>query len=248
MKLLVISDVHSNVHALHAIEQQEGTWDAVLFAGDMIDFGLQPHEVVCWMRDHNVIAVAGNHDTGLAAIYNNGFLPLDDPLKAESFCHHNLSVLTKEDMEYVAALPLEVTVAFDGITYFMTHIYDYDDCHAILHHLEKYDSIDTFESYWLEKVGKTEGKRCLILGDSHHCMMLQLKKDTMVINPGAAGYNLGADSAYKGASYIVIEDGIPYFKWADYDTSADYQAVLTQMTKLEEWQRATGLAIFKPEK
>ncbi|MBR3844180.1 MAG: metallophosphoesterase family protein, partial [Clostridia bacterium] len=42
MKLLVISDVHSNVNALHAIEKQEGTWDTVLFAGDMIDFGLQP--------------------------------------------------------------------------------------------------------------------------------------------------------------------------------------------------------------
>ena len=248
MKLLVISDVHSNVHALHAIEQQEGSWDAVLFAGDMIDFGLQPHEVVEWMQKHNVIAVAGNHDTGLAQIYNNGFKPIDDPLKAKSFCEHNLSLLTPEDMAYVSALPLEITVEFDGITYFMTHIYDYNDGHAILHHLEQYDSIDTFEAYWQEKVGKTVGKRCLILGDSHHCMILQLRKDTMGLNPGAAGYNLGADSAYKGASYIVVEDGVPYFRWADYDTAEDFETVMTQMTQLEEWQRATGHAIFRPEK
>ncbi len=247
MKLLVISDVHSNIHALRAIENQEGSWDASLFAGDMIDFGLQPHEVVEWMRSHNVIAVAGNHDVGLANLYNNGFQPLADPLTAESFCHHNLSILTKEDMEYVSDLPLEITVEFDGITYYMTHIYDQEDGQALLHHLEKYHSVVSFEEYWQQKVGNTNGKRCLVLGDSHHCMMVQLKKDALIINPGAAGYNLGADSAYKGASYIVIEDGIPYFRWADYDTSEDYQTVLTKMTNLEEWQRATGIAIFKPE-
>ncbi len=247
MKILVISDVHSNVHALHAIEAKEKSWDAVLFAGDMIDFGLQPVEVVEWMQSHNVIAVAGNHDTGLAEIYNKGYTPLSDPFTAESFCHHNLSLLTEKHMEYVSSLPLEVTVKLDGVTYFMTHIYDYDDGQALLHQLEHYDSIASFEAYWTKKVGKTQGKRCLVLGDTHHCMMLQPRKDALVINPGAAGYNLGADSAYKGASYIIIEDGIPYFKWAEYDTAEDYQTVLEKMTGLDDWQKRTGLAIFKPE-
>ena len=247
MKILIVSDVHSNMRALEAIEQKEKTWDAVLFAGDMIDFGLQPHDVVQWMQTHNVIAVAGNHDTGLAAIYNRGFTPLTNPLLAESFCQHNLSVLTKEDMAYVSSLPLEITVEMDDITFFMTHIYNYEDGQALLHQLEQYNSIPSFEQYWQQKVGKTQGKRCLVLGDSHHSMLVQPIRDALILNPGAAGYNLGADSAYKGASYIVMQDGVPYFRWADYDTSQDYQTVLNEMTNLEEWQRATGLAIFKPE-
>jgi len=129
----------------------------------------------------------------------------------------------------------------------MRHIYDDQDGQALLHHLEQYHVISSFETYWRSKVGDTEGRRCLVLGDTHHCMMLQLKADAMVINPGAAGYNLGADSATKGASYIVIENGMPRFGWADYDTTTDYQTVVEKMPNLEKWQRDTGLAIFKPE-
>ncbi len=247
MKILVISDVHSNINALNAIEQKEKSFDAVLFAGDMVEYGLQPREVISWMRKNKVIAVAGNHDVGLSNTYKNGFIPLDNPLMAKSFLEHNLSLLTEEDMDYISSLPLEVKVEYDGITYFMTHIYDDNDGYALLHQMENYNFISSFEKYWEEKVGKTKGKRCLILGDTHHCMMVQLKADTLIINPGAAGYNLGPDSATKGANYIVIEDGIPYFRYADYDTTKDYNTVLNDMPNLDDWQKATGLLIFKPE-
>lgn len=244
MKILLISDVHSNIHALRAIEKQERTWDAVLFAGDMVDYGLQPQAVVAWMREHQAIAVAGNHDTALVAMYRQGFTPNEDPLQARSFCEHNLSSLSEEDLEYVAALPLEVTVTLDGITYFMTHIYDPNDEEALAHHLMQYHPLTSFERFWAEKVGETQGKRCLVLGHHHHCMLLQLKADAFIINPGAAGYKLGVDVGTKGASYIVMEDGIPYFRWADFDLSEDYKIVSEQMTQLEKGQRDSGLAIF----
>lgn len=247
MKILVISDVHSHIHGLRAIEQQEQTWDMVLFAGDMLDYGLQPAEVIGWMREHQVVAVAGNHDIGLVQMIDQGFERLRDPLMAQTFSGHNVSVLTDEDLEYVRQLPLEVTVVCDGVTYFMTHIYDDTDGQALLHHLEQYHSISSFEEYWQTKVGKTQGKRCLVLGDTHHCMMLQIGKDATIINPGAVGYKLGADTATKGATYIVIEDGVPYFRWADYDTREDYETVVNQMTNLEDWQRRTGIAIFQPQ-
>lgn len=247
MKILIISDVHSNYKALKTIEEKEKTFDAVLFAGDMVEFGLQPREVVDWMQKNKVIAVAGNHDIGLSNAYKNGFIPLENPLMAKTFLEHNLSLLTKEDMEYLSSLSLEVKVEFDGVTYFMTHIYDDSDGYALLHHLESYHSISKFEEFWAKKVGETKGKRCLILGDTHHCMMVQLKEDTLVINPGAAGYNLGPDAATKGASYIVIEDGIPCFRYANYDTAEEYNVVKNQMPNLDDWQKATGLLIFKPE-
>lgn len=247
MKILVISDVHSNINALDAIEKQEKTFDAVLFAGDMLEYGLQPKEVIAWMRKNKVIAVAGNHDSSMLETYKQGFVPLKNPLLAKSFAEHNLSLLDDEDMEYIASLPIEVKAQFDGVTYFMTHIYDDNDGYALLHHLESYHSISKFEEYWAKKVGETKGKRCLILGDTHHCMMVQLKRDTFIINPGSAGYNLGPDSSTKGASYLVIEDGIPYFRYADYDTSEDFNIVKDQMQNLDDWQKATGLLIFKPE-
>ncbi len=247
MKILVISDVHSNYKALKAIEEKEKSFDAVLFAGDMLEYGLQPREVVLWMQKNKVIAVAGNHDIGLSNAYKNGFIPLENPLMAKTFGEHNLSLLTKEDMEYISSLPLEVKVEFDGITYFMTHIYDENDEYALLHQLEKNNSISSFEKYWDEKVGKTEGMRCLILGHTHHCKMVQLKANALIINPGAAGYNLGGDVTTKGGSYIVIEDGIPYFRYVEYDTQKDYETVKNEMPNLDDWQKQTGLLIFKPE-
>ena len=247
MKILIISDVHSNYKALKAIENQEESFDAVLFAGDMVEFGLTPREVVSWMQKNKVIAVAGNHDIGLSNAYKEGFIPLENPLLATTFGEHNLSLLTKEDMEYISSLPLEVKAEFDGVTYFMTHIYDDNDGQALLHHLEGYHSISKFEDYWEKKVGETNGKRCLILGDTHHCMMVQLREDALIVNPGSVGYNLGADSAIKGASYIVVEDGIPYFRFAKYDTADEYNIVKNDMPNLDDWQKATGLWIFKPE-
>lgn len=244
MKILLLSDIHSNINALRAIEHQEQTWDVVLFAGDMVDFGLQPHEVVTWMREHDAIAVVGNHDTYLVKTYNEHGRSVEDPLLARSFCEHNLAMLTQEDMEYLAALPLETTVELDGITYFMTHIYDPQDEEALAHQLEQYRPISSFDHYWQEKVGTTQGKRCIVIGHHHHCMVLQLKADAMLINPGSASYKLGVDGYAKGAAYVVMEDGTPYFRWADFDLTEDYKTISEQMLNLGEGQRSSGLAIF----
>ncbi len=246
MKILLISDVHSNINALKAVEQQEKTWDMVLFAGDMVDYGLYPNEVVTWMQKNKAIAVAGNHDIALVKQWEQGFKPLENPCKAGAFWQHNLSLLSEKDLKYLKDLPIEVTLQIDGITYYMTHIYDETDGNALIHHLEQYHSIDSFETFWQQKVGTTQGKRVLVLGDTHHCMMLQLHKDSIVLNPGAVAYNLGGDVIYKGATYIVIEDGVPYFRFAEYSTNEEYQFVKEQMIDLDEWQYQTGLAIFKP--
>ena len=245
MKLLVISDVHSNMKAVEAVATQEKHWDMIVFAGDMVDFGLYPHDVIDWMRKHRVIAVAGNHDMALVDKANSHFQPLRNPTDATTFLEHNLSLLTGEQVEYLSKLPEEAVFKVDGITYYMTHIYDKKDGYALLNHLKEHRSISAFESFWQVKVGNTKGKRCLILGDTHHCMMVQLKKDTLIINPGSLGYNLGEDVQTNGASYMVIEDGIPYFRYAQYNTEEEYQFVKEKMINLNEWQYQTGLAIFK---
>ena len=59
MKTLLISDMHSCIKALEALEQAEKTWDQIICLGDMVDFGMNPHEVIEWCKKHKVIAVAG---------------------------------------------------------------------------------------------------------------------------------------------------------------------------------------------
>ena len=62
MKLLIVSDLHANASALKNIWEHEGGADLTVCAGDCVDFGFEPHETIAFLREHNVIAVAGNHD------------------------------------------------------------------------------------------------------------------------------------------------------------------------------------------
>ena len=67
MKLLIISDIHSNYEALLAVAHAEEA-DEVWCLGDLVDFGAQPTEAVQWVRHHTRArrCVQGNHDHALA--------------------------------------------------------------------------------------------------------------------------------------------------------------------------------------
>ena len=62
MKALIISDIHSNIFALEAIWQREHDCDVVFCAGDLVDYGPSPGEVIAWVQAHGVACVQGNHD------------------------------------------------------------------------------------------------------------------------------------------------------------------------------------------
>jgi protein phosphatase len=66
MRLLIVSDIHSNIAALRSVVEDAGTVDAVAFAGDAVDYGPRPAECIDWLRHHATWAVRGNHDEALA--------------------------------------------------------------------------------------------------------------------------------------------------------------------------------------
>lgn len=65
MKLLVISDIHSNYGALLAVAHAEKP-DGIWCLGDLVDYGPEPAEVVQWVRHNANQCVLGNHDYALA--------------------------------------------------------------------------------------------------------------------------------------------------------------------------------------
>ncbi|MEJ2759913.1 MAG: metallophosphoesterase family protein, partial [Anaerolineales bacterium] len=63
MKILVISDIHANLVALHAVLDAAGEVDAVWCLGDVVGYGPNPNECVELIRQQpNVICLLGNHD------------------------------------------------------------------------------------------------------------------------------------------------------------------------------------------
>jgi len=75
MRILVISDIHSNLAALEAVLESaaEQGYDRVWCLGDIVGYGPDPSECVAAVQDLEALCIAGNHDW--AAL---GKIPLED--------------------------------------------------------------------------------------------------------------------------------------------------------------------------
>ncbi|MGK2964262.1 MAG: metallophosphoesterase family protein [Tepidiformaceae bacterium] len=103
MRVLLVSDIHSNLAALEAVLASPAavSADAVWHMGDVVGYGPQPNEVVARLATLDAEGVLGNHDS--AAI---GALPLDNfnPRAAEA-ARWTARTLTDVTRDALAALP-----------------------------------------------------------------------------------------------------------------------------------------------
>jgi putative phosphoesterase len=216
MKALIMSDIHSNIVALEAIWAREHDADAIYCAGDLVDYGPRPREVLDWVRAHNVVCVQGNHDRHVAATWAE-----DDlwrlPDGALHWRHHNARRLVATDAHFLAALPEAVTFNLDGIQYGMTHGYrDYD---LILHrHAYRAFCAQRFPGVTIDR---------LVLGHTHRQAVMVLGKQEQWLNPGSVSYRR-PDDPDQEAHYMVIEDGQVALRSVPYDAQAVYREVIQQ--------------------
>ena len=66
MKTLILTDIHANYPAFKAVLEAAGSWDRLLFLGDLANFGPHPSECVDLLRSLDPICVMGNHDLLIA--------------------------------------------------------------------------------------------------------------------------------------------------------------------------------------
>jgi diadenosine tetraphosphatase ApaH/serine/threonine PP2A family protein phosphatase len=64
LRVAVISDVHSNLHALEAVlaEVDAAGVDELWCLGDLVGYGPRPTECVALLRERTAVCLAGNHD------------------------------------------------------------------------------------------------------------------------------------------------------------------------------------------
>lgn len=111
MRYLILSDIHSNWHALEAVlERAAGAWDRILCCGDVVGYGADPNRVVEWSRENVAAIVRGNHDKGCAGL---------DDLEwfntiARNSARWTRAALTEANLEYLERLP-RGPVAVDGV-------------------------------------------------------------------------------------------------------------------------------------
>src|SRR3989304_3770497 len=101
MKVLVITDIHSNLAALRAVLEAAAPFDKVWCRGDMVGYGPEPNECVEMLAGLPLRATAGNHDLGAL-----GKLPLQvfNPA-ARAALRWTADALTRESIQFLESLP-----------------------------------------------------------------------------------------------------------------------------------------------
>lgn len=101
MRALVVSDIHGNFHALRAVLEAAGSWDALWNLGDAVGYGANPNEVLDLLRARAAVNVRGNHDRVCAGLTSaQGF----NPVAAEA-ATWTRAQLTPENLEWLRAVP-----------------------------------------------------------------------------------------------------------------------------------------------
>jgi len=209
MKALIISDIHSNIYALEAIWRQERDSDLIYCAGDIVDYGPYPKEVLNWVQSHDVPCVQGNHDRWVVTCYRAGNTLESMPLDERAWIHHNVSLLDEQDIEYLEQLPKTITFELDKITYGITHLY------------QDYEEIVSIHAYkqFLEQSSDIGNGACitrLILGHTHRQAVRYLSDQLLWLNPGSVSYRR-RDDPDQTAHYATITDGAIALKRLPYN-------------------------------
>lgn len=209
MKTLILSDIHSNIYALEAIWNAERDSDQIYCAGDLVDYGPYPKEVLGWLRANEVPCVQGNHDAWVVMNYRAGGTLDEVPVEERAWVHHNASLLDDEDIDYLAQLPRAITFDIDSQVYCMTHLY------------QEYQELVSLYAYqnFLNEIIEGENAapiQRLIIGHTHRQAVRYLTDDLLWLNPGSASYRR-RDDPDQTAHYAVIVDGVISLRRLAYD-------------------------------
>jgi predicted phosphodiesterase len=123
MRILVLSDLHSNVTALDAVlDAVKGRWDRSVCLGDVVGYGPDPNEVTARLRELGTQTIRGNHDKAVT-----GLMPTDDfnPV-AKSAVEWTRAQLKPEYFLWLSTLP-QGPLASDGIVLVHGALQDEDE-------------------------------------------------------------------------------------------------------------------------
>ena len=235
MKALIISDIHSNVYTLEAIRKEEPDCDVIYCAGDLVDYGPFPGEVIEWVHKHGAICVRGNHDDIIIDVYRNGNRGLDVAEAQIKWAHHNARLLGEAEIAFLESIPEYRTFEMDGYSYTMQHLYE---------NYLTIDSLPKYDAFWAERNGGTieaAGDRRIIFGHTHRRCVHYLSDTSLWLNPGSVSYRRPDDPS-KEAHYFSITDGKIAMKSLVYDRTPLLEA--TKKLQLRDDEMKVAYVFF----
>jgi len=188
MRILVISDVHSNLAALESVLDDVGHYDAAICAGDIVGYGPNPEECVDRLYFKGFHCVLGNHDAAVATSETDWFN--DD---AQTAIRINRSQLSLTSLRWLGSLPTVLKLELDGIRFAVYH-------GSPTQPLTSYIYADDARTHADQIIQQTAAD-ITILGHTHIPYSVN-KHDKHITNPGSVGQPRDNDPR---ASYALIE-------------------------------------------
>ena len=202
MKILVVADVHANWLALSAIRE---SFDACLFLGDLVEYGVDPIPCIDWVRTHSTCSIRGNHDHSLAQRVpppvGTGFRRL-----AGATRQLHWDMLRPSHMKYLSQLPVTQDLMLDGLRFHLVHATPRDP-------MDEYLAADA--DTWKKRLENIEAD-FVCVGHTHIPFHLTLDK-WQLLNPGSVGQPRDGDPR---AAYAIIENGRVELRRVEYDIEA----------------------------
>jgi putative phosphoesterase len=207
MRVLLLSDIHSNWPALRALRE---SGDICLFLGDAVDYGSDPEPCVDWIRRHAAVAIRGNHDHGVAqdvAIRGGiGFKYLSGATRPLTRAR-----LQPVSLRYLADLPVTQSLVLDGRRFLLVHATPRDP-------LDEFAPPDA--EFWSRRLAGVDAD-VVCVGHTHYQYALEVN-GKLVINPGSIGLQRDGDPR---AAYAVLEDHRVEFRRIDYAIEDAVQSI-----------------------
>jgi predicted phosphodiesterase len=204
VKILILSDIHSNYEALLAVANAEKRVDQIWCLGDLVDYGPQPAEVVQWIRHHARLCVRGNHDFALA--FNEDcrcgkrFRQLSQASR-----QMNRQLLTSDQIAWLKLLPDTEETVLQNCRFRLAHATPNGNLYRYL----------TPGITDIELAGELDGILADVVFCGHtHFPMIRKVDSKLFVNPGSVGQPRDGDPR---ACYAVWDDGVVKLRRASYD-------------------------------
>jgi diadenosine tetraphosphatase ApaH/serine/threonine PP2A family protein phosphatase len=203
MRVLVISDIHSNCTALEAVLAGAGTVDEIWCLGDLVGYGPDPNAVVSLLRGlPNLTCLLGNHDVAVI-----GKMPFETfNGEARRSLVWTETQLSTANMEFLHTLPRSSTVRGDAT---LAHGSPRDPLwEYVLNTLSARLNFDHFHTPWCF-VGHSHIQCLFRLDQESDRITLEVLKENisaplaprLILNPGSVGQPRDRDARSAYAIY-----------------------------------------------
>lgn len=227
MKYAIISDIHSNFHALEAVLAEIGNREVenIFHLGDLVGYNAYPGEVLDLISKREIPSIMGNHDIVCCGLEN----PIWFNSSAKLASLWTRKRLTDQEKDYIRNLPNEAEIA---PTVYAVHgsplsrdeyIVDLMDALNSFQHLpEKSIHICFYGHTHIPAIFSERGPSHDSSFAGKHSLS---KRDRHFINPGAVGQPRDGD--WRASFAILDTDELSVeFVRVEYDVSAAMNAVL----------------------